>query len=741
MLSVIQNIPRLIRVVTLVTLLNLALFVLMRIAFWIVFHYPDDPAPAGDLRIAFYLGTKFDLQLALLIVSPIFVLAGLPWLSPLRSRLFKYVWISYLVITMMVVVFVYAIDFGHYAYLNRRIDATVLRFLENFDISMQMVWQTYHVIGWTMVLIAAIVAYTWWLLRIFSRVAQQPDPVLTWRGKWLAGVTSTLMLLLGIYGSYTYPYVCLAILFLLLLAMLPSLRTMLFDTTKLFDKLTIRSQPLKTLATVIFIICITTASGFAIRHLFGFEYYPLRWSAAFFTNHSFSSSVASNPVIYFANTLKNRNVSFDVATTRKYYPVMRDFLHPDSPNETSLDYRRHIKHTPMITSQPNIVMVFLESFAGYKTSTFNNPLNPTPEFNKLANNGVLFSHYYSPLTGTARSVFAAVTGLPDIEVQKTATRNPLIINQHTIINAYQGYEKFYFIGGSASWGNIRGLLSYNIPNLHLYEEGDYTSPRMDVWGIDDLHLFLEANQVLRKQTKPFFAIIQTAGNHRPYNIPLDNQGFQRDEQPQAVLEKSGFINVDEYNSFRFMDHSIGHFIKSAQKEPYFNNTVFVFYGDHGITGYGGTHTPEYMGQHELTGLHVPLLIYAPKLMKPQRIDKLASEVDLLPTIAGLTLGEFTNTTLGRDLFDQRYDQQRAAFTMMDRTIGLLSGPYYYRYNPATKKQVLFDLQSNSPLLNVADQHAADTERLANLCNGIYETTKYMMYHNQNETVSKVGGHP
>lgn len=733
--SVIQNIPRLIRTVALLTLSNLAIFAILRLAFWLIFHSPDDPAPAGDLFMAFYLGTKFDLQLTLVMISPVFVFAGIPWLSPFRSRVFQYFWIAYLVLAMVTVLFVYAIDFGHYAYLNRRIDATVLRFLENFDISMQMVWQTYHVIGWSLVILAAVLAYIWWVARIFSRLAQQPTPSLTWRGKLLAGVLSTLILLLGIYGSYTYPYVNLTIIFLLLLAGLQSIRT------TLFGRLGNWSLNVKTLATVLCIAGVTALSGVIISRTFGFEYYPLRWSAAFFTNHNFSSSVASNPIIYFANTLKNRNISFDVAKTRQYYPVIRDFLQPDKPDETALTYRRHIKHTPAITTRPNIVMVFLESFAGYKTSAFHNPLDPTPEFNKLANNGVLFTHYFSPLTGTARSVFAAVTGLPDIEVHKTATRNPLIINQHTIINAYHGYEKFYFIGGSASWGNIRGLLSFNIPNLHLYEEDSYTSPRMDVWGIDDLHLFIEANQVLRKQDKPFFAIIQTAGNHRPYNIPLDNYGFKRDDQTQAVLEKNGFINNDEYNSFRFMDHSIGTFIKTAQKEKYFENTVFVFYGDHGITGYGGAHTPEYMGQHELTGLHVPMLIYAPKLLKPQRIDKLASEVDLLPTIAGLTLGEFTNTTLGRDLFDKRYDNQHAAFTMMDRTIGLLSGNYYYRYNPATKKQALYDLQGSNPLLDVAGQHPADTARLEALCTGIYETTKYMMYHNPNEAIATVGSQP
>ncbi len=729
MAPVFNNLPRLLRALIPITLLNMAIFLLLRVAFWIVFQQPDDPAPAGDLLRAFYLGGKFDLQLTLLMILPVFVFGGVRRLCPFASRVMRTVWVVYLTLVMAGILFVYAIDFGHFAYLNVRVDATVLRFLENFDISMQMVWQTYHVIGWSLLIIAVILAYGWVLLRIFNNVATQLPAPLTWRGKWLAGVTATLLVLLGIFGSYTYPYVLLAIIFLLLLSGLHPIQALLFDRYSGW------SRPLRISATLLVMAGITALSGVVVSRTFAFEYYPFRWSAAFFTPHVFSTAVACNPVLYFTNTLKNRSITFDEKTTRKYYPVMQEFLRVDKPDAQSLNYIRHIQHAPRITTQPNIVMVFLESFAGHKSSVFGNPLNTTPHFDKLAKNGLLFTQYYAPVTGTARSVFAAVTGLPDIETHKTSTRNPLIVNQHTIINAYPHYNKFYFIGGSASWGNIRGLLSFNIPNLHLYEEGMYSSPRMDVWGIDDLHLFDEANQVLRQQTKPFFAIIQTAGNHRPYNIPEDHRGFVLDEKPQADLEKYGFSGNDEYNSFRFMDHSIGYFIEAAKKEKYFDNTIFVFYGDHGIGGYGGAHTPEYMTKHQLVNLHVPLVFYAPKLIKPQQQDKPASELDLLPTIAGMTEPNFTNTTLGRDLLDSRYDNSRVAFTMAERTIGLLNENYYYRYNTSSGQRFLFDIHAKDAGVDVAAQHPQVMQQMETLCKGMYETTKYMMYHNKNEKVS------
>ncbi|MBI3561679.1 MAG: sulfatase-like hydrolase/transferase [Gammaproteobacteria bacterium] len=728
MRQLINNIPRLLRALVLICLVNVVIFFVLRLAFWIVFHQVDDPASGADLLHAFYLGTKFDIQLATLFILPLALLGGFGFMSPFRCRPLHWFWIGYISLCMTVVLLIYAIDFGHYAYLNTRVNAMLFSLLKNFNESMRMVWQTYAVVPWSLVLVAVIGFYTWWLHRVLNYLQRQPAPALRWRGKTLSIALSTLLILAALYGNYTNPWSLLPTLLLFFVLLHRPI------VNRIYAGLARGSRLVSIIIAPGIIVLATALTSLLINVAVGFSYYPLRWSHAFFTPHAFSTAVASNPVLYFANTLKNRKLMYDLATTRKYYPVMRDFLKPDTPDETTLNYTRHVRQTPPLTTQPNIVMVFLESFASYKTSTYGNPLNPTPHFDRIAKSGLLFTDYYTPLTGTARSVFAAVTGLPDIELHETSTRNPLVVNQRTLINAYKNYEKFYFIGGSASWGNIRGLLAYNIPKLHLYEEADYSSPRMDVWGVDDLHLFDEVNKVLRQQTKPFFAIIQTAGNHRPYNIPQDNDGFQRDTQPQSVLEQNGFISNEEYNSFRFMDHSIGHFIKVAQRENYFANTVFVFYGDHGIAGYGGAHTPEYMSRLKLNNLNVPLLFYAPKLIKPRRSDMLASEVDLLPTIAGLTLKEFTNTTLGRDLLDSRYDDQRYAFTMLDNTIGLLSKDYYYTYNLANQQKSLFALHQADPLQNIAPQNPATRQALETLCNAIYETTKYMLYHNQNPAV-------
>ena len=134
---------------------------------------------------------------------------------------------------------------------------------------------------------------------------------------------------------------------------------------------------------------------------------------------------------------------------------------------------------------------------------YGNPLNTTPYFNELCKNGIFFDRYFTPTYGTARGVWATITGIPDVQIVNTSSRNPATVNQHTIMNDFKGYEKYYFIGGSTSWANIRGLLKDNIDSLHLYEQDNYNAPKLDVWGISDKNLFLESNKKLAQAKSPF----------------------------------------------------------------------------------------------------------------------------------------------------------------------------------------------------------------------------------------------
>jgi phosphoglycerol transferase MdoB-like AlkP superfamily enzyme len=462
--------------------------------------------------------------------------------------------------------------------------------------------------------------------------------------------------------------------------------------------------------------------------------FPLRWSDAFGLGSDYKANLSLNPFQSFFSSLRFRHSGYDEAAVRKAQPVLAPYFGFIPGGLRPGAFNRQTEPRPgALTTRPNVVVVICESFSGYKSSMWGNPLNTTPFFDSMCDRGIFFNHCFTPSYGTARGVWAVITGIPDVESSATtSSRNPAAVDQHTIINDFEGYEKFYFLGGSTSWANIRGLLTNNIKGLQLHEQEDYSAPKIDVWGISDKNLFLEANKTLRQQKQPFFAIIQTADNHRPYTIPKEDQeAFHSLSMPTDSLRKYGFESDEEMNAFRYTDFGYRTFIEAASKEPYFDNTVFLFVGDHGIPGDAGAMFPRAWTDQRLSAEHVPLLIYAPKLLKPLRDPGVCSQVDVLPTLAGLTHIPYRNSTLGRDLLDSAFRRGKELAFIYDFDqgyVGVIKDGYYYRKQAKTGKEEMVPITGNEP---VEPSVVAEKQpQMRKLTDGIYETAKYMLLRNK-----------
>lgn len=456
---------------------------------------------------------------------------------------------------------------------------------------------------------------------------------------------------------------------------------------------------------------------------------PLRWNDAFLLKDGFTSYLALNPLQNFFTTLKFRKPQFSQDKTKEYFPILADLMQL-TKNEFSY-HRQVAPKSSAIKTQPNVVLIVCESFSMYKSSMSGNPLNTTPYFKSLSDSGVFFERCFTPHFSTARGLFATLTGIPDVQLSKFSTRNPLALDQHTIINNFKGYEKMYFLGGSASFNNFEGLVK-NINGVQMFTEGRFTTRPVNVWGISDKDLFLEANKVFARQEKPFFAIVQTADNHRPFMIPENDNDFQRKEVPADTLKKYGFESVDEFNSFRYTDYCFRKFIEAAKEEAYFKNTVFVFVGDHGVSGNALEMYPEVWTKERLTDEHVPLLFYAPYFLKPEKHTEVASQIDVLPTIAGLTGQGYTNTTLGRDLLDKNNKNHYAFIIYHDEgQIGLVTDNYYFTKNINFPKEELHLLPNSN---YSATQQDSIRMKMSAATTAFYETAKWMLMNNKQKEV-------
>ena len=651
------------------------LIIMSLLRFIFVHRFAAPVSSDNDLNASYILGIRYDLRYVAIIMMLILLISYFKALDPFTKKLGKKIAIIFWMLFSTLLLFFYTTDFIHYAYVHQRLNASILSYIDNPLISMQMMWQSYPII--TIIIVFLIVE---WVLYKFI--------------------------------SFTY---------------------------QLSDKYEKAGSKIKNIITqaVFFIILLYSAIG---NIIYEGGQYPLRWSDAYSLGSDYKANVALNPMQSFFSTLNFRSSKIDTDLIKKNYTVIANYLAIPSNEQDAQNLQFTRVVSPVVNNLEaskikNVVLVICESFSAYKSSMMGNPLNTTPYFNAMKEQGVYFNRAFSPAYGTARGVWAVLTGTPDILEGKTSSRNPLAVDQHTIMADFKNYEKFYFLGGSASWANIRGVLTNNISDLKIVEQGSYQSSEINVWGISDKDLFLEANKTLSKNTKPFFAIIQTADNHRPYTIPAEDlKVFVKKTVPKDSLLKFGFENNDEYNAFRYTDFCIEQFIEAAKKEKYFNETLFVFVGDHGIKGDAGSMLPTSFTEQGLTNMHVPLLFYAPSILQPKEYSIPVSQVDVMPSIASICNIPYTNTTMGKNVFNTVQQNNNAIFLYDDfnQQIGVLNNEYYYGYQLKNPSKPIFEsVVNNNIVKNDSVQKQMDV-----LTKTMYETSKYMLIHNQKLLIKK-----
>ncbi|MFD2528316.1 MULTISPECIES: LTA synthase family protein [Polaribacter] len=468
-----------------------------------------------------------------------------------------------------------------------------------------------------------------------------------------------------------------------------------------------------------------------------FTHYPLRWSQAFFSKNNAVNQFTLNPVLYFFDSFAYRSEGVNMTEFNKFYPVISKHL--KLPKD-SISFSRKVNFKTTFKEKPNVIIVMLESVGVKPMSYYGNPIKSTPILDSLLQKSISFPNFYVHKSGTAASVFASVTGLPDVENIRTASRNPLLQDQRILFDQFTDYEKLYFLGGSANWANIRSIFQSNIKGLKIFEEGSYeTENRADVWGIDDYELFKEANKELEKiskKGKPFVAYIQTATNHMPFTVPDAKESYKplkENDISKNELEKSGFKSVDQLNALRYLDFNVGRFLKRAKESGYYDNTIFAFFGDHNTAM---TKTDLYSKEYDLNiqSQHVPFLIHAPKYVKPRVIKKNGKLIDLFPTLISLAKIEHTNYTLGNNLLDSTYTNSNSFVYLGikgEPAVGIIEDSLYYYKTTITKSNGLYNLKEKS-LTDLKDNLPKKTRELDSLLSAYYNATKYLYFNNKKD---------
>jgi len=291
----------------------------------------------------------------------------------------------------------------------------------------------------------------------------------------------------------------------------------------------------------------------------------------------------------------------------------------------------------------NVVLVSVESYSAEFMGAFGNKQGLTPYTDKLASEGLLFTHLYATGTRTVRGLEALTLSVPPTPGHSIVKR-PDNAHLFTVGEVFKqaGYEPLYLYGGYGYFDNMTTFFAGNdytvIDRTALKAEEVHFE---NVWGVADEDLYtLTLRELDRRHAAgvKFFAHVMTTSNHRPFTYP---------EGRIDIPSKTG-----RDGGVKYTDWAIGNFIERARSRPWFADTMFVIVADHTHKGRGRQELPP-------ENYHIPLIIFAPAHVKPGRVDTLASQIDVAPTVLGLLNFSYRSKFFGHDILREGQRHPRA----------------------------------------------------------------------------------
>lgn len=338
----------------------------------------------------------------------------------------------------------------------------------------------------------------------------------------------------------------------------------------------------------------------------------------------------------------------------------------------------------------NVVLIIAESFSGqYIGALGNNDPDLAPYFSELSKKGVLFTSFYGNGSRTRNGVLSTNVSFP-VQVGRDLMRDPAVQKPFyglPRILKDRGYNTNFYHGSRLNFDNMQGVLLTNgMDNFTGKKDFPAEITSKYHWGAPDTVLFDRSAKEIKKLKEPFFAEILTISNHSPFEIPKEYDRL--DEYTKKYSSRDTKAGTDDslmmrYNAYRYMDTAFEEFFESIKGEPWYMDTLFVIVSDHSFSGL----------YH-----NIPLFLYTPDgSLKPQRVDSVGAQVDILPTIMGYLGGSYKNASWGKDLLNAK-DGERMAYTKSPKEFEkavIMYKDYYYE-----KKGRNFTLKDRKTLKNL-----------------------------------------
>lgn len=316
----------------------------------------------------------------------------------------------------------------------------------------------------------------------------------------------------------------------------------------------------------------------------------------------------------------------------------------------------HRQEPRQVLARPRNFVIVLEESLGAEFVGSLGGLPLTPNLDALAREGLYFTRLFCTGTRTVRGIEAVVSGFlptPGSSVVKLSRSQSDFFTVAGLLRQH-GYATDFVYGGEGHFDNMAAFFLAN-GFERAWNQSDFEDPAFrGTWGVSDEDLMRKAHEIfLGHGDRPFFTLVLSTSNHSPF------------EFPDGRIELHDPEKATRNNTVKYADYAIGELFRLAKGAPYWKDTLWLVVADHDERTYGDQLVP-------VDKFHIPGLLLGPGVT-PGTFERVASQVDLVPTALDLLGLELVHPMIGRNLFALPDDDPGRAIMQFNDIHGFLVG--------------------------------------------------------------------
>lgn len=441
---------------------------------------------------------------------------------------------------------------------------------------------------------------------------------------------------------------------------------------------------------------------FGIRGRTGYN--PIKVSQAYYCDDPFLNQLGVNPVFnLLTSTLddnRKENRTLHLMSEQEALKQVQNYLQRKGVADISPIARKVEREG--VPNRKNVVLIFMESMSANLMGSFGSDKKLTPYLDSLYRQSLSFERFYSSGIHTNHGIYSTLFSFPAI-MKRNAMKGsviPVYSGLPTVLKD-NGYCNLFFMTHESQYDNMNAFLRTNGFD-EVYAQENYPSEKVvNSFGVQDDFMYQYALPILNEKAdtgEPFFTVLLSISNHPPYVIPPYFHPHSEKLEEQIV---------------EYADWSIRQFMDAAEKQPWFDNTIFVFLGDHGkMVG-----TPECEMPQSYN--HIPLMIYG-KDIPPTVHNGFGGQIDVAPTLLGMLNMSYLQNNFGVNLLEE---ERPCMFFTADNLIGAKDLTHLFIYSPDNQQEFKYKLE-NEKLHVAADDEGFGL--LKNYCFSMLQCTEQMV---------------